>query len=123
MTVYVKASTKKNNKINDTGMKKLDLPPKGCGIITLSGIFPFLFFPTAFIDNLKLLRLLVTTESAGEANIERTVITMSGAKPFSSGNALIEDAPPEGLVRWLVFMAIMVALMVMIGGVTRLTGS
>ena len=48
---------------------------------------------------------------------------MSGATPFSYRNALIVDAPPVGLVRWLVFMAIMVALMVVIGGVTRLTGS
>ena len=48
---------------------------------------------------------------------------MSGATPFSYRNALIADAPPLGLVRWLVFMAIMVALMVVIGGVTRLTGS
>ena len=48
---------------------------------------------------------------------------MSGATPFSYRNALIADAPPVGLVRWLVFMAIMVALMVVIGGVTRLTGS
>ena len=123
MAVYVKASAIKNDKISDSGMAKLDLPPKGCGIITLSGIFPFLFFPAAFIDNLKLSRLLVATETAGEANIERTVITMSGATPFSYRNALIADAPPVGLVRWLVFMAIMVALMVVIGGVTRLTGS
>ena len=48
---------------------------------------------------------------------------MPVATPSIPPNASTADAPPVDLVRWLVFMAVMVALMVVIGGVTRLTGS
>ena len=37
--------------------------------------------------------------------------------------ASISDSPPMAIVRWLVFMAVMVGLMVVIGGITRLTES
>ncbi|MEC7243836.1 MAG: COX15/CtaA family protein, partial [Pseudomonadota bacterium] len=37
--------------------------------------------------------------------------------------ASLSDSPPMAIVRWLVFMAVMVGLMVVIGGITRLTES
>ena len=35
----------------------------------------------------------------------------------------LSDSPPMAIVRWLVFMTVMVGLMVIIGGITRLTES
>ena len=47
----------------------------------------------------------------------------SGHKMPEKLTASLSDSPPMAIVHWLVFMAVMVGLMVVIGGITRLTES